>query len=482
MNIKILSPRESFIVCKNSQGMQIRGTLMRITGQNVVFEVYNPFSILQLSEVLREFKIVVGEREIYTGRAVVSGLVNAGYMFMIEAALVDFWHDIDTHALIRDKSKFREEINRFLSDIQELNLVQVGFKLLVNDLRVFLADMMGWLKQIDAVINTEHEQDRDEVSKEVLLNLIPPFTPHITDYFKRLESLSAEVSPAVASYHKLYLRRELHPVILCSPFIHRTYNKPLGYAGDYEMINQIFSDPNRGNMIFAKLINNFALSLGPAVAHRNRIDILTKMLIDEARKASAAGRRLKVLNIACGPSQEIRNLIATTPEANHCDITLLDFSPEAIAFSRENIINLKQKYHSGITVEFIQKSIDTILKESIDIRRQYDSFSANSYDLIYCAGLFDYLTDSVCERLIGLFFKWVTPGGSMAITNIHPRNNTRYFMEFVLEWNVIYRNEEQLMQLAESVSGEKKVFADATGINIFLTINKSLETVDHQTH
>jgi extracellular factor (EF) 3-hydroxypalmitic acid methyl ester biosynthesis protein len=443
---------------------------MRITGQNVVFEVYNPFSILQLSEVLREFKIIVREREIYSGRAVVSGLVNTGFMFMIDAALVDFWQDIDTSAIIRDKSRLSEEIGRFLSEMNELNLIQSEFKILVNDLRVFLSDLMGWFKQFDAVITAEHNIDRDQVSNELLSTLTPPFSPFILDYFKRLESLTSHVSPAMSSYHKLYLRRELHPVLLCSPFIHRTYTKPLGYAGDYEMINQILSDPHRGSMIYAKMINKFALSLGPAVAHRNRISILTQILIDKARQVIASGRRLKVLNIACGPSQEVRDFIAESPEANHCDITLLDFSPEAIVFSREKIEKLKQIHHCKINVTYIEKSIDTILKESIDAKKQFDTFAANSYDLVYCAGLFDYLTDNVCERLISLFYKWIAANGLLVVTNIHPQNSARYFMEYLLEWNVMYRDEDHFLRLAD-IYGDKKVFGDTTGVNIFLTVH-----------
>lgn len=34
--------------------------------------------------------------------------------------------------------------------------------------------------------------------------------------------------------------------MLCSPFAYRAYHKPLGYAGDYEMVNMIARDPYEG--------------------------------------------------------------------------------------------------------------------------------------------------------------------------------------------------------------------------------------------
>ena len=53
---------ESIVSCRNSQGVEIRATPVRMTRHLVVFEVYNPYSILQLSEVLQEFKIFVNQQ------------------------------------------------------------------------------------------------------------------------------------------------------------------------------------------------------------------------------------------------------------------------------------------------------------------------------------------------------------------------------------------------------------------------------------
>ncbi len=66
--------QDSFIVCRNTKGIPVRGSLMHFSNRTAVFEVYNPFSILQLSEVLTDFKIVIGERTLYAGRGVVRGL------------------------------------------------------------------------------------------------------------------------------------------------------------------------------------------------------------------------------------------------------------------------------------------------------------------------------------------------------------------------------------------------------------------------
>jgi extracellular factor (EF) 3-hydroxypalmitic acid methyl ester biosynthesis protein len=51
--------KDSFILARNSQGLEVRAGVLRLTRYLVVFEVYNPYSIIQLSEVLSDFKIVI---------------------------------------------------------------------------------------------------------------------------------------------------------------------------------------------------------------------------------------------------------------------------------------------------------------------------------------------------------------------------------------------------------------------------------------
>ena len=87
--------KDSFILARNSQGLEVRAGVLRLTRYLVVFEVYNPYSILQLSEVLTEFKIVINDRIMYAGRAVISSVVNTGIMLICEATLDDSWLDVD---------------------------------------------------------------------------------------------------------------------------------------------------------------------------------------------------------------------------------------------------------------------------------------------------------------------------------------------------------------------------------------------------
>ena len=41
--------------------------------------------------------------------------------------------------------------------------------------------------------------------------------------------------------------------------VYRAYTKPLGYAGDYEVVNMMLRDPFEGDSLFAKVINSVFL-------------------------------------------------------------------------------------------------------------------------------------------------------------------------------------------------------------------------------
>ncbi len=65
-----------------------------------------------------------------------------------------------------------------------------------------------------------------------------------------------------------------------SPFGHRTYHKPIGYAGDYEMMNMIYRNQPEGRSLFEKLIHLLLVSQWPAKSVRNRIAHLRENILN----------------------------------------------------------------------------------------------------------------------------------------------------------------------------------------------------------
>ncbi len=80
------------------------------------------------------------------------------------------------------------------------------------------------------------------------------------------------------------------------------------------------------------------------------------------------------------------------------------------------------------------------------------------------------------ERLVGLFHRLLAPGGLLIATNVQANNPSRHWMEFVVDWHLVYRNDEGFLALAPEGADPKtvKVQADETGVNVFLEVRKPL--------
>jgi len=53
----------------------------------------------------------------------------------------------------------------------------------------------------------------------------------LEDLFGRFEDAFNRVPPEEGASASNPRARELHPLVLCAPLIHRSYVKPMGYAG-----------------------------------------------------------------------------------------------------------------------------------------------------------------------------------------------------------------------------------------------------------
>lgn len=466
--MSISKGKDTFIVCRNSQGTEFRATLLRLTRYMVVFEVYNPYSILQLSEVLTDFKLIMNDRMIYSGRAVVSNLVNTGILLVCEATLEDSWLDVDIFSTLSLKDRLKNEFSEFLQEWEKTHQVISEFKVVVADIQTLLMDLRGWLEQVELGIRSEPAGDRVEIERNVIQELHQPILQATSSLFGRFEEIAQQIPEDLQPLHRSYARRQLHPLVLCAPFVYRTYQKPLGYAGDYEMVNMILRDPYEGSSLFAKVVNYHFWKQAPAEAHRNRIIQLLEKLREEIESIGRKGRKVKIFNMGCGPAQEIQSLLTQDDLCEKAELTLLDFNDETLAYTAQLLENLRRQYGRRTVIKTIKKSVNQILKESLK------GVEGEKYDMVYCAGLFDYLSDRICKRMVSIFYEMLVPGGVLMVTNVDVSNPSRQHMEYFMEWHLVYRNSEQMKELApDGVQPEQiRVFKDVTGVNIFMEVRK----------
>jgi extracellular factor (EF) 3-hydroxypalmitic acid methyl ester biosynthesis protein len=109
----------------------------------------------------------------------------------------------------------------------------------------------------------------------------------------------------------------------------------------------------------------------------------------------------------------------------------------------------------------------------------------HDYTLIYSAGLYDYIKtfpEDPTKGTIALtknLFELVRPGGALVIGNFNSRNPLyeRFYMEFVVDWQLIYRTKQEMLDFARSIPEREiksmEVLEEPLGINYFLKIDKA---------
>lgn len=462
--------KASKVTFRDGQGLELGATVLRLERYSASFEVSGGNTVLRASEALAEFKILWQDRVLYSGRAIVRSFVHAGATGVCEVTLDDAWQDVE-FPTDGGLGKLREQFQSFLGEWEKLYRIQPEYKIAIADLQSFLMDMRVWLNQVELGIRASPKADRTQLENEVADELIKPVIPCLDVLFGNFERIAAALPPAARPAHSHYMQRQLHPLVLCAPVFYRTFHKPLGYPGDYEVVNMIARNAHEGGSLFAKVVNTWFLRQPPAQAHRNRLDYLVRRMTEETMRAQRADRRARIFNIACGPAQEMQRFLLESPLSDEADFELLDFNDETLRYTRNVLNEAKARQHRRTDLHFVKKSVHQLLKESA---RTVARAPEHQYELVYCAGLFDYLANNVCQRLMDIMYDWVAPGGLLVATNVEPANPHRNGMEHLVDWYLVYRTGPQMRELIPRQASPEnaRVFSDDTGVNVFLEIRK----------
>lgn len=284
--------------------------------------------------------------------------------------------------------------------------------------------------------------------------------------YREFERQAAKLPAHPLSESKQYVREELHPHLLGAPFVARAFKKPRGYAGDYEMMNMLLRPGPLGDTVYDQLVHLMNVLPGIPDAVRNRNDIMRDYLRVYHSDFAPQGV-FRVLSLACGPAWEIERFLRNAPTGK-IEITLIDHDEEALTYAANRLKNVARELKLDIELTLIRESVFKLLKEG---RQGIFRFKERHFHVAYSAGIMDYLSDNICTDLIAYLLRSINRHGVFFTTNMHPDNGEKYWMEYIFDWSLIYRDMEALEAL--SPVSANRVFADDTGINVFLEVKPS---------
>jgi extracellular factor (EF) 3-hydroxypalmitic acid methyl ester biosynthesis protein len=458
---------ENGITFQTADGAELRGSLARLTRHTVTFEAINLTATLRTSEALLNFKIVTDNRVIYFGRAVVSNVIPTGESLMVEAKLDDLGSETAYFLPAPGLGDNPQEAyNSFFQAWQKNYRISNEFKVLVADVQSYLTGVRRWLEELEFGLKTPSDKSAQE---SAILNAVAPkIIAAFNGQHERFEEIVCALPSESRGAHQDFVRQHWLKLFLGAPFAHRTYYKPNGYAGDYEMMNMIHRNQPEGRSLYEKLIHLLLVSQWPAKSVRNRIAHLGENILNETARVVRAGKTARILNIGCGPAREVQDFLKETPLSNQADFTLIDFNEETLAHVSQKLVEIKRQFSRQTQIRTQQISVYELLK-----RTQRGGNEAEKFDLIYCAGLFDYLAPDTCRALMNLWYDSLSPGGLILIANMNDTKPFRNFIEFILDWQLIYRDSREILSLVpERCRETTNVIAEPTSVNLFLHVRK----------
>ncbi len=194
-----------------------------------------------------------------------------------------------------------------------------------------------------------------------------------------------------------------------SVIFRHTREKPLGYAGDFCLIDWIYQNKplSEGK---GRLLDKAFLKSPSAQAVRNRKEFLTEKIhtvLDTDHKTS-------ILNLGCGPCRELFDALQIFDfNGYECDAHCIDNDPRAVSYARSFIDG---RFYGNIGIEW-------------EVANVFHIRPKRKYSLIWASGLFDYLNNRLAVALIRRMWKWSEDGGKIIIGNFHPRNPDRNFCD-----------------------------------------------------
>jgi SAM-dependent methyltransferase len=286
---------------------------------------------------------------------------------------------------------------------------------------------------------------------EYLNNLAEKGGPSAEDYYD-LDALIADIAEHARSGRLTkqdlhHLRESLGDAASIDTMQGFAYLKPHGYAGDFELLERIYTFYVSDN---SKLSNWDRYAQKQACAHavRNRVEYFSRVLKEALSRSPAA----RVLNLASGPGRDMLGFFENNRDAP-VHVECVDQEPKAIAYAKS----------------LCEPHLDKIVFHNKDVLRFR---SKQRFDVIWAAGVFDYFEDKVFVRMLGRLREMASSPGEIVVGNFSMIDPSKHYLD-LFEWHLHRRSPQALVALARAAgchSRQIRIEKEPTGVNLFLHI------------
>jgi hypothetical protein len=248
-----------------------------------------------------------------------------------------------------------------------------------------------------------------------------------------MSQLEQKGNSALMAEMTAVMQRELLPYLLLTGTAARFFSKPRGYAGDCETIALVYANAPSGSGRIGPLIDACFLERPGPKAVRNRRGLVAREIL--ATLEENVGQT-PIASLACGPAAETFDVFETLRDKSRLLFTAIDIDREAleIVSGRARV----EGYSEQVTCHQANLVYLSTGRQRIELAPQA---------LVYSVGLIDYFNDHFVIELLDWIHDQLKVDGRVLLGNFHPRHADRHFMDQILEWKLIHRDEADMNRL-----------------------------------
>jgi len=293
---------------------------------------------------------------------------------------------------------------------------------------------------ISALEKFAHEAENEKSFSQAMVNRLAILNSEIITEGEKLikkindKKISAKIKNEFrAAGGKWFYRSEM---------MDKGFRKYRGYPGDFEMMEFVYNNKIVTTDKLAAYFERGFLDNPYAIAVRGRKNKMVEIL--KRFVSSSEANRLNIMNVACGPCREIRELFSQRFNFNsRINYLCVDFEKEALDFSRKALINISSK----VKARFVRENIMNLIRRPQLYQKRF-----GKYDLVYSIGLGDYLSDSIVKKLMKFCWYFLKPGGQMVFAHkIEDKDPLAPLdPDWFCDWEFVPRSESDVDNLIHS--------------------------------
>ena len=260
------------------------------------------------------------------------------------------------------------------------------------------------------------------------LDTTPLFWPRLLAVIEQLRRSGND-----PNWHRPLRAHRLAALLHEEPATGWAFRRPRGYAGDAHLIDFLYEHPvveaeialasPRGRAISAMVLASPA-----PVAVQERRRLLARLLDATAERVPGA----EALVLACGHLRE-----AELTHSLHTMRRLVALDQDS-----QSIAEMQRTQRSNVPLMPVEASIGRMIVRPL---------VHGTFDLIYAAGLYDYLDCVTATRLTQGMFTALKPCGRMLFANFCTGIPDYGYMDAFMDWRLILRDEAEMQALIDAL-------------------------------